>query len=144
MSDVPKPAVDTIILNGRKVLMTKREGEPFKGLWKFPGGMVDNDETVEQAAVREVKEETGLDVEIIDILGVYSDPKRDPRMHTMAVVFIMKPLNNVLKMNEESTDIKWVDIDEVDTKNLGFDHGKIAEDFKKWLKLKGTYWSTKL
>ncbi|TAL48137.1 NUDIX hydrolase [archaeon] len=136
------PAVDMIVTDGSKVLIAKRQGPPFKGLWKFPGGMVDDGETVEEAAVRETKEETGLDVEITDILGVYSSPTRDPRRHTMAIVFIMRPINGELKMNEESTELKWVSFDEIPD-GLGFDHSKIAQDFKKWLKHKGTYWSTR-
>ena len=82
----PAPTVDAIIeVAGGIVLIERRFPPPG---WAIPGGFVEYGETVEAAAVREAKEETGLDVTLTDLLGVYSDPRRDPRQHTIAVVFI--------------------------------------------------------
>src|SRR3954447_11046947 len=74
---------------GRRVLMTRRGGDPFRGMLALPGGFVDVGETVEQAAVRELSEETGVALEAPDLrlVGVYSQPGRDPRGWTVSVLF---------------------------------------------------------
>ena len=87
-SNNPIPVVDVIIQQDSEVLFAKRKKEPFKGYLGLPGGFVNIGETIEEAARREVKEETSLDIELTDILGVYSDPQRDPRGHIMSTVFI--------------------------------------------------------
>ncbi len=86
----PIPTVDVIIQMASRILLVKRKNEPFREYLAIPGGFVNEGETVEDAAKREVNEETSLDIELIDILGVYSDPKRDPRGHNMSTVFIGK------------------------------------------------------
>ena len=86
----PTPTVDTIIQKNSQILLVKRKKEPFKGYLVLPGGFVNEGERVEDAAKREIKEETSLDIELIDILGVYSEPERDPRGHIMSTVFIGK------------------------------------------------------
>ena len=86
----PIPTVDIIIQMNSRILLVKRKNEPFRGYMAIPGGFVNEGETVEDPAKREVKEETSLNIELIDILGVYSDPKRDPRGHNMSTVFIGK------------------------------------------------------
>jgi len=85
MGEYPKVAVDVVLENKGKVLLVQRALEPFAGKWALPGGFVEEGETVEQAAVREVKEETGLDIELEGLLGVYSDPGRDPRGHIISL-----------------------------------------------------------
>ena len=85
----PKPTVDVVIrvrAEGEPGVVLIRRRNPPSG-WALPGGFVDEGETVEHAAVREVQEETGLDVVLDELLYVYSDPARDPRMHTVSVVF---------------------------------------------------------
>ena len=82
----PVPTVDTIItLPGGIVLIKRRFPPPG---WALPGGFVEYGETVEAAAVREAREETGLHVRLTELFGVYSDPQRDPRRHTIAIVFL--------------------------------------------------------
>lgn len=90
----PIPVVDVIIEEDSMILFARRKKEPFKGHLGFPGGFVNLGETIEEAAKREVKEETSLDIELIGILGAYSDPKRDPRGHIMSTVFIGRSLTN--------------------------------------------------
>ena len=86
----PTPTVDTIIQKDSKILLVKRKKDPFKQKMVLPGGFVNEGERVEDAAIREVKEETSLYIEIDNILGVYSDPSRDRRGHIMSTVFIGK------------------------------------------------------
>ena len=70
--------MDTVIIHKESVTLIKRKNPPYKGSWALPGGFVEYGETVESAAIRETKEETGLDVILGDIVGVYSNPDRDP------------------------------------------------------------------
>lgn len=143
----PIPTVDTIIQRDSQILFVKRKKDPFKGRLAFPGGFVNEGEKVEDAAKREVKEETSLDVDLDGILGVYSDPNRDPRGHIMSTVFIGKISNNNNNTEplagDDAAAIKWVDIETIDSEMFGFDHKKILLDFKKWKKNKETYWSSK-
>lgn len=136
-------AADPIILDGRKVLLMRRSYEPFEGKLEFPGGFMEEGETIEHACVREAKEETGLDVEPVEILGVYTGLGRDPRAQTIGIAFVCRPKNKEVKISDEATDAQWVDVDEIDTSNMGFDHGRMIEDLKKWMGEKGTYWSSK-
>lgn len=143
----PIPTVDTIIQRDSQILFVKRKKDPFKGYLVFPGGFVNEGEKVEDAALREVKEETSLSVELVDILGVYSDPRRDPRGHIMSTVFIAKILINnkeEAKAGDDAEELKWVDLDNIDSQSLGFDHRKIISDYKKWrLSKTGTFWSSR-
>ncbi len=137
-------AADPIILYGNKVLLMRRSYEPFKEKFEFPGGFMEEGETIEETCVREAKEETGLDVEPVEILGVYSKPGRDPRGQFVAVAFICKPKGTNVKISREAIEARWFDLEKLDTSILGFDHGKMIEDLKKWRKRKGTYWSTRI
>lgn len=92
--DHPRPAVtvDAVLFyrHGERieVLLIKRAREPFKGAWAFPGGFVDQEETLEQAVARELKEETGIAGICFEQLGAFGDPGRDPRGHTVSVAYV--------------------------------------------------------
>jgi 8-oxo-dGTP diphosphatase len=137
----PTPTVDAILQKGSKVLMVKRGKDPFKGMLALPGGFVNEGETVEEAMKREVTEETSLEVEPIDILGVYSDPHRDPRMHTMTVVFIAIVVGGKEKARDDASSLEWVDLASI--QYAAFDHAQILADYRLWKANAGTYWSTK-
>ena len=140
----PTPTVDIIIQKDSRILLVKRKNEPFKDYFALPGGFVNEGERVEEAAEREAKEETSLDIELIDILGVYSDPNRDPRGHIMSTVFIGKiSQNSEALAQDDAAAIDWIDLQKVEKINLAFDHEKIISDYKKWQKSSGTFWSTK-
>jgi len=139
----PIPTVDIINEKDDRIVLIRRKNEPFKGKLAMPGGYVDWGETVEHAAVREAKEETSLDVKLIDVLGVYSDPKRNPRIKSIAIVFIGKPIGRKLKAGDDAVDAFWFNINEIESKEFAFDHKKILTDYLKWKKKKGVYWSTK-
>ena len=142
----PIPTVDTIIQRDSQILFVKRKKDPFKEHFVFPGGFVNESEKVEDAALREVKEETSLSVELIDILGVYSDPSRDPRGHIMSTVFIGQISTNnknEAKAGDDAGALQWIDLEDIDNKSFGFDHKTILFDYKKWKQFKGTYWSSR-
>ncbi len=144
----PIPVVDVILQQGSRVLFAKRKKDPFKGYPGLPGGFVDKGETIEEAARREVKEETSLDIELTDILGVYSDPKRDPRGHMTSTVFIGQVPYNLNAKNkaiaqDDAAELEWIELSMIDKKSLAFDHNKILENYKKWKEVGGTFWSSK-
>ena len=132
-----------IIEKDGKILLIKRAKEPFKDIWEIPGGFVNYGELVEHTAIREAKEETSLEVRPKEILGVYSDPDRDPRNHVIAVAFIMEVIDGKVRLNDESKDWKWEELNKIDTNDLALDHGKMLEDYKKLKKEKQSFWSTK-
>ena len=143
----PTPTVDTIIQKGSKVLLVERKKDPFKQTMVLPGGFINEGEFAEDAAIREVKEETSLDIELENILGVYSDPSRDPRGHIMSTVFIGKISdksdNKEPIAGDDAATTKWVDLESIEEETLGFDHQKILMDFKEWKQPRQTYWSSK-
>ena len=125
----PTITVDAIILLDRdSVVLIKRKNHPYKDYWAIPGGFVELGETIEHAVLREVKEETSLDVEIIKTLNIYSDPNRDPRGHIITVAFICKKIGGTLKANSDAKDIKIFNKDSIKKINLAFDHKKILKD----------------
>jgi 8-oxo-dGTP diphosphatase len=139
----PVPSVDIILQKGSEILLVKRKNEPFKDHLALPGGFVNEAESVESAAMREAFEEISLDIEPIDILGVYSDPKRDPRKHVLTVVFVGTILNGMPNPRDDSSEIEWVRLDDIQKKNLAFDHKQILSDYIEWRRAGGTFWSSK-
>nr|WP_255590783.1 NUDIX hydrolase [Methanobacterium spitsbergense] len=132
----PLLTVDTVIIHKESVTLIKRKNPPYKGSWALPGGFVEYDETVESAAIRETKEETGLDVTLGDIVGVYSNPERDPRGHIISICFLGKKIGGKLVADTDAAEVKYFCLDEVSTIDLAFDHGKILEDAFDLLNIK--------
>ena len=125
----PKLTADGAIIKDGKILLIERKNEPFKGKWALPGGFVEYGEKVEDAVVREVNEETGLDTKIIDIVGVYSDPSRDPRGHVVTVVYLLDILDGKIKGSDDAADAKFFDMK--DLPELAFDHNVILKDITR-------------
>lgn len=143
----PVPSVDIIIEKGRKILLMRRAIPPFIGRLAIPGGKVEYGETVESAAWREAKEETGLIVKLKEILGVYSERGRDPRYHSISIAFVATANKGKHKRDRESSELFWLSTKELAkklrTEKFTFDHAKILSDYLKWKRKKGTYWSGK-
>ena len=124
----PILAVDGLFIEKGKVLMVKRNIYPFIGFWVLPGGHVDYGERVEQAIIREMKEELGISVKIKKLIGVYSDPKRDPRYHAVSVVYFCQRVKGKIKLDYEASEFKYFPLNSL-PKKIGFDHRKIIKDF---------------
>ena len=128
----PTPTVDIIIelidRPNRPILLIERKNPPLG--WAIPGGFVDYGESVETAAKREAQEETGLEVELIEQFYVYSDPNRDPRQHTLSVVFLATATGEP----QAADDAKTVRIFEPwqIPQNLCFDHDRILKDYYRY------------
>ena len=121
----PFPTVDIIIELEGGIVLIRRKNPPYG--WALPGGFVDYGESLEAAAIREAKEETSLDVELISQLGAYGDPDRDPRQHTITVVFVARA-TGIPKASDDAQDIAVFDADSLPD-SLAFDHGRILKDY---------------
>ncbi len=132
MTEYRNPAltVDTIIADDDRILLIKRLNEPYRNHWALPGGFVEYGEMVETAAVREAREETGLDVELTELVGVYSDPDRDPRGHTVTVAYRARIVGGKLKSDSDAKDARFVTAGQINSMDLAFDHKIILRDAK--------------
>jgi ADP-ribose pyrophosphatase YjhB (NUDIX family) len=138
----PTLTVDAIIEENNKIVLITRAGDTEHGKLALPGGHVEVGELVESAAIREIEEETNLKIKLKDILGVYSDPKRDPRGHYVSTVFIAKA-SGKLKARNDASKADFYDPNKLKKKDIASDHFKIIKDYLKYKKQKGTYWSTR-
>lgn len=123
----PSPTVDGIIIEDNEILLIERSNPPFKGEYALPGGYVEYNEKVEDAVTREIEEETGLKTEIMNLVGVYSDPDRDPRGHTISTVYYLKITGGELTSGSDAENAKFFPLNELP--ELAFDHSKIISDF---------------
>ncbi len=126
----PTPTVDVIVeLDNGHIVLIERKNEP-KG-WALPGGFVDYGEKLEDAARREVREETGLEVELRSLLGAYSDPARDPRQHNMSVVYI-GVADGLPSAGDDAVNVSTFALDAL-PRPLCFDHAQILADYLNFL-----------
>lgn len=110
------------------VLLIERGREPFKNKWALPGGFVDIDETLEKACIRELEEETGLQVEKMQQFRTYDAIDRDPRHRTISVVYSVEvEEQKPVKGSDDAAQAKWFSTD--DLPELAFDHTEILRDF---------------
>jgi len=124
----PTPTVDIIIeVESKGVVMIKRKNPPYG--WAIPGGFVDYGESLKEAAVREAKEETNLDVKLIRQFHTYSDPIRDPRHHSISTVYVAKA-KGLPKAKDDAIDI-GIFSDSNLPEEIAFDHRSILKDYFK-------------
>ena len=122
----PTPAltVDAVIVDSaRGVVLIRRRNPPFAGAWALPGGFVEVGERCEDACRREAGEETGLAVEIVACVGVFSAPDRDPRGHTVSVAYLCRAAGGFLLGGDDAAEARWfADLAGV---ALAFDHAEV-------------------
>ena len=122
----PFPTVDVVIeRRGGTIVLIRRQNPPYG--WALPGGFIDRGETCEDAARREMREEVGVDVLLTDLLGVYSDPARDPRHHTMSVVYIGRSVEP-LAAGDDAAEAREFDPASL-PEDMAFDHASIIADY---------------
>lgn len=124
----PFPTVDIIIEIGGGIVLIKRKNPPHG--WAIPGGFLDWGESVETCAVREAKEETGLSVELKELLYVYSDPARDPRHHTVTAVFIASANGDPVADDDAAE--AGIFTAKTLPEPLAFDHAQILDDYFRY------------
>ncbi|NTW88282.1 MAG: NUDIX hydrolase [Desulfobulbaceae bacterium] len=121
----PFPTVDIIIELDGGIILIERRNEPFG--WALPGGFVDYGETLESAAIREAREETSLDILNLRLLGCYSDPMRDHRMHTISTVYIATG-RGIPRAADDALNLAIFKLDSL-PERLCFDHARILADY---------------
>lgn len=127
--DYPRPAVtaDCVVFcndsAGLSVLLSERANDPFKGCWAFPGGFMDMDEDAEACAIRELKEETGLQLEHMKQIGAFTDVDRDPRGRTVSIAYSALVEKRLVIGADDAAQARWFPISEIPA--LAFDHERI-------------------
>lgn len=107
-----------------KVLLVKRKNDPFEGQWALPGGFLEDEEPLEDGARRELKEETGLEIQKLQQLHTFGTPGRDPRGRTISITFWGEVgTEEAVKGNDDAMDANWFDLN--DLPQLAFDHSEI-------------------
>ncbi len=127
ISDHPWLSVDSVVFDDAgRVLLIRRKNPPFQGHFALPGGFVDVGETTEAAALRELKEETGIEGSSPRLIGVYSDPRRDTRHHVISIVYLVSTVSYDVHAGDDATHAEFV----ADWRDqpLAFDHRKIISD----------------
>ncbi len=125
----PWVTVDGLVLHEGKLVAVIRKNEPFRGMPALPGGFVGLGETTENAVVREVTEETGLRTKVARLVGVYSDPKRDPRGHTVTVAYALDVVGGALKAGSDAANVTLLEPERLPS--MAFDHARIVADWRK-------------
>ena len=137
--DYPRPAVTTDCVvfgfDGRdlKILLIERGIEPYKGTWAFPGGFLNMDETAEQGAMRELKEETGLELNYLKQVGAFSDVDRDPRTRVITIAFYALAKKSFVEGGDDAANAQWFALNEVP--RLAFDHDFILRKTMERLRM---------
>lgn len=124
----PLVAVDAVIkYPENSIVLIRRKNPPFKGELALPGGFVNVGETVEAACIREAYEETNINVNIINFIGVFSEPKRDPRGHNLSIAFLCEPLTKteIPIAKDDAQSLEIVLVSEIESLKLAFDHKDI-------------------
>jgi len=121
--------VDTVIYTDAEVLMIKRKNPPFAGHWALPGGFIDPGETPKQAAIRELVEETGLEVSALNFVGEYKTPGRDPRMENVwSYAFSLHvDAKESVQAGDDASQAEWIPIKQLNKLKLAFDHADIIK-----------------
>lgn len=133
--EYPRPAVsaDVVVLSpdGHSILLIERQRDPYAGSWALPGGFMDMDESADEAAIRELKEETGLVVSEVAQIGAYSSVDRDPRGRVVTVAFFANASSDEIVAGDDAADARWFDLKKLP--ELAFDHQQIINDAQRFI-----------
>ena len=120
--EIPLVGVGTVTIKNGKILLVKRAFDPGAGKWSIPGGLVEVGEKLSEAATRETEEETGIQVEILELINVFDmidlDDAKEVKYHYVLVDFLSKPIGGKERVCDEVTEIKWVTFDEAKVMDL--------------------------
>ena len=125
----PAVAVDGLVVVDGKLVAVRRGNDPFRGMPALPGGFIELGETTVAAVVREVREETGLETDVDRLVGVFSDPRRDRRGHTISIAYALNAVGGKLQAGSDAAAIVLIDPD--DPPRMAFDHNEIL---RVWLR----------
>ncbi len=126
---LPRLTVDAWIRDRRgRLLLVQRGRPPFLGSWGLPGGFCEWKETTQRCCAREAREETGLTVKVGRLLGVYSDPERDPRGHNVTVLYEARPVRGKARGGDDAAEARWFAPKDLRALRFAFDHKKIIRE----------------
>lgn len=120
--------VELVNVPGRPIVLIERKNPPYG--WAIPGGFVDIGETLEAAAIREAKEEITLDIELVSLLGIYSNPKRDPRGHTITAIYVATSTGTPVAADDAKS-LGVFTLDDLPSP-LAFDHDMVLADYRRY------------
>jgi len=120
--------VDGLVLVDGKLVAVLRRNPPFEGMPALPGGFLELGETAEEGVIREVREETGLETRVARLVGVYSDPSRDPRGHTVTLAYALERTGGDPSAGSDAKAIVLLDPDRLPP--MAFDHARIVADWR--------------
>ena len=125
----PSLAVDAVAIRGNRILLITRGNEPWKGMLAFPGGFVEKGENPEDAVIRELKEECGIDGRVLRLLDVKGNPERDPRGHIVSIAYLIDARGEPVAGDDAET-ANWYEISEV--KEMAGGHMSMLEYLKQF------------
>lgn len=125
----PSVAADSVVFRDGRVLLIRRRKDPYKGYYALPGGILDENETLEECALRELHEETGLNGTVKGLLSILSDPNRDPRVRMVSAVYVIGDVQGDLKPGDDAAEAAFFDVGGLP--HLAFDHDRAIQDFRK-------------
>jgi len=128
----PAPASAVAITSGRNVVLVKRKLDPFAGTWCLPAGFIELDEHPEETAVREVLEETGLEIRVNRLHGIYSG-NDDPRTPVILIVYRGERISGKLTPGDDAAEARWFDLDETPGEIAFSTHRRVLEDLRREL-----------
>lgn len=130
MQEQPGLTVDCVVFDPQgRLLLVRRKNPPFQGEYALPGGFVEVGETTEDAALRELREETGMVAEEVRLIGVYSNPRRDPRRHIVSIAYLVSPNAYSVCAGDDAASAEFVE--DWTTIKFAFDHATIISDARR-------------
>ncbi|MBX8631158.1 MAG: NUDIX hydrolase [Thermoplasmata archaeon] len=123
----PSVAADSLMIHRGRLLLVRRGHEPYRGFYALPGGIMDDDETLEECAIRELFEETGIKGKVRQLLTVLSDPERDPRVRMVSAVYLVDFVGGRLKAGDDASSAAFFPLDSIPP--LAFDHGQVVSRY---------------